>query len=137
MSSVKQEVEFGSVEIRPMHELDVPVIVASGRDRDQDADQLAQVLADEPPHTRCGQAAAHLARRQNRDRPTFLFLNNNATTGLNTGAGSGTQRVDSSGNLVNIGTLTLSGLGQIQMQSPADVTLRVGTTLTLDDDVAR
>jgi ribosomal-protein-alanine N-acetyltransferase len=31
VSSVKQEVEFGSVEIRPMHELDVPVIVAIER----------------------------------------------------------------------------------------------------------
>ena len=31
MSSVKQEVEFASVEIRPMHELDVPVIVAIER----------------------------------------------------------------------------------------------------------
>lgn len=31
MSSVKQEVEFGSVEIRPMHEFDVPVIVAIER----------------------------------------------------------------------------------------------------------
>ncbi len=28
MSSVKQEVEFAPVQIRPMHELDVPVIVA-------------------------------------------------------------------------------------------------------------
>ena len=31
MSSVKREVEFSSVEIRPMHELDVPVIVAIER----------------------------------------------------------------------------------------------------------
>ena len=31
MSSVKQEVEFAAVEIRPMHELDVPVIVAIER----------------------------------------------------------------------------------------------------------
>ena len=31
MSSVKQEVEFPSVDIRPMHELDVPVIVAIER----------------------------------------------------------------------------------------------------------
>lgn len=31
MSSVKQEVDFGPVEIRPMHELDVPVIVAIER----------------------------------------------------------------------------------------------------------
>jgi ribosomal-protein-alanine N-acetyltransferase len=32
VSSVKQEVEFASVDIRPMHELDVPVIVAIERD---------------------------------------------------------------------------------------------------------
>lgn len=31
MSSVKQEVEFAAVEIRPMHDLDVPVIVAIER----------------------------------------------------------------------------------------------------------
>ena len=31
MSSVKQEVEFASVEIRPMHELDVPAIVVIER----------------------------------------------------------------------------------------------------------
>jgi [ribosomal protein S18]-alanine N-acetyltransferase len=31
VSSVKQEVEFAAVEIRPMHELDVPVIVAIER----------------------------------------------------------------------------------------------------------
>ena len=31
MSSVKKDVEFASVEIRPMHELDVPVIVAIER----------------------------------------------------------------------------------------------------------
>jgi fibronectin-binding autotransporter adhesin len=33
----------------------------------------------------------------------------NATSGINTGAGAGTQRIDASGNLANIGTLTLSG----------------------------
>ena len=31
MSSVKQEVEFASIEIRPMHELDVPAIVVIER----------------------------------------------------------------------------------------------------------
>ena len=31
MSSVKKEIEFASVDIRPMHELDVPVIVAIER----------------------------------------------------------------------------------------------------------
>jgi parallel beta-helix repeat protein len=33
----------------------------------------------------------------------------NATTGINTGAGSGTQRIDTSGNLVNIGNITTTG----------------------------
>ena len=31
MSSVKREVEFAAIEIRPMHELDVPAIVAIER----------------------------------------------------------------------------------------------------------
>jgi len=30
----------------------------------------------------------------------------NATTGINTGAGAGTQRIDASGNLANIGTIS-------------------------------
>ncbi len=34
----------------------------------------------------------------------------NATTGLNTGAGAGTVRINSSGNLVNIGTTQLNGV---------------------------
>ncbi len=34
----------------------------------------------------------------------------NGTTGLNTGAGSGTQRVDTNGNLVNIGTTQFNGV---------------------------
>jgi len=33
----------------------------------------------------------------------------NGTTGINTGAGAGTQRIDSSGNLVNIGNVTGTG----------------------------
>ncbi len=33
----------------------------------------------------------------------------NGTTGINTGAGAGTQRIDSSGNLLNIGNITLTG----------------------------
>jgi uncharacterized LabA/DUF88 family protein len=33
----------------------------------------------------------------------------NGTTGINTGATAGTQRIDSTGNLLNIGNLTLSG----------------------------
>lgn len=38
-----------------------------------------------------------------------VFASPNATTGVNTGAGAGTQRIDASGNLVNIGTVTTSG----------------------------
>ncbi len=41
--------------------------------------------------------------------PTF-----NATTGINTGAGAGTQRIDSSGNLVNIAAITASGNATLQ-----------------------
>lgn len=48
----------------------------------------------------------------------------NGTVGINTGAGAGTQRIDSSGNLVNIGNIT--GLGGVAIQA-------AGTnTLTLD-----
>ncbi|MCA9346254.1 hypothetical protein KC960_02075, partial [Candidatus Saccharibacteria bacterium] len=65
----------------------------------------------------------------------------NATTGVNTGAGAGTQRIDASGNLVNIGTIT-SGLingqtisssanftGTITVQG-ASATLGVASTTT-------
>ncbi len=38
-----------------------------------------------------------------------VFVSPNGTTGINTGAGAGTQRIDASGNLVNIGTITTSG----------------------------
>ncbi len=34
----------------------------------------------------------------------------NGTTGINTGAGGGTQRIDTSGNLTNIGTTQLNGI---------------------------
>jgi hypothetical protein len=37
----------------------------------------------------------------------------NGTTGINTGSGGGTQRIDSLGNLVNIGTADISGLATI------------------------
>src|SRR3989344_5239467 len=37
----------------------------------------------------------------------------NGTTGLNTGAGGGTNRLDVSGNLVNIGTISASGLATL------------------------
>ncbi len=38
-----------------------------------------------------------------------VFVSPNATTGINTGAGAGTQRITAAGNLVNIGTITTSG----------------------------
>jgi hypothetical protein len=38
-----------------------------------------------------------------------VFVSPNGTTGINTGAGAGTQRIDASGNLVNIGNITGSG----------------------------
>ena len=38
----------------------------------------------------------------------------NGTTGINTGASAGTQRIDASGNLVNIGNITTSGTAQIK-----------------------
>ncbi len=47
----------------------------------------------------------------------------NATTGINTGATSGTQRIDASGNLVNIGNIT--GLGAVTLGSAAATTLTV------------
>ncbi|MBI2054609.1 MAG: hypothetical protein HYT39_00725 [Candidatus Sungbacteria bacterium] len=37
----------------------------------------------------------------------------NSTTGINTGAGAGTQRIDSSGNLSSIGTISASGLATL------------------------
>ncbi len=37
----------------------------------------------------------------------------NATTGINTGAGAGSQRIDASGNLTNIGTIGASGAATI------------------------
>ena len=82
--------------------------------------------------------------------PTF-----NATTGINTGAGAGTQRIDASGNLVAIGNLTAagaitiasSGVGSdiiingtdiLDVQDPTSLssTLDVSGTTTLAGDLA-
>jgi hypothetical protein len=38
-----------------------------------------------------------------------VFVTVNATTGINTGAGAGTQRIDANGNLTNIAAITASG----------------------------
>jgi hypothetical protein len=47
----------------------------------------------------------------------------NGTTGVNTGSGSGTQRIDSSGNLVSIGNIT--GVGAITLQPAAATALTI------------
>ena len=52
----------------------------------------------------------------------------NGTTGINTGASAGTQRIDSSGNLVNIGNIT--GTAGIAIQSGASGTISIGTVGT-------
>lgn len=57
----------------------------------------------------------------------------NATTGINTGAGTGTQRIDASGNLVNINSLSLAGgLSKDIFTSDATnattITIKPGTT---------
>ncbi len=54
----------------------------------------------------------------------------NGTTGINTGAGAGTQRIDASGNLVNIGTIT-SGL--INGQTISSAAKFTGTLTTAGD----
>jgi hypothetical protein len=60
----------------------------------------------------------------------------NGTTGINTGATAGTQRIDASGNLVNIGTVTTSGAINSQtISSTANftgtVTIQGSSALTL------
>lgn len=51
----------------------------------------------------------------------------NATTGINTGAGAGTQRIDSSGNLVNIGNLTTTGSSIFTATGANGFTFKPGT----------
>ena len=51
----------------------------------------------------------------------------NGTTGINTGAGAGTQRIDATGNLVNIGTITAGGL----ITANGGATIAGGQNLTL------
>lgn len=51
----------------------------------------------------------------------------NATTGLNTGAASGTQRVDSTGNLVSIGNITTSGATTLSTTGATGVTIKPGS----------
>ena len=58
----------------------------------------------------------------------------NGTTGVNTGAGAGTQRIDASGNLANIGTITSGLINGQTISSTANftgtVSLNGATTLT-------
>jgi hypothetical protein len=54
----------------------------------------------------------------------------NGTTGINTGAGAGTQRIDASGNLVNIGTITSGLINGQTISSAANFT---GTVVVATD----
>ena len=54
----------------------------------------------------------------------------NGTTGLNTGAGSGTQRIDASGNLVNIGNFTASAGSTFTATGANGFTFKPGTDNT-------
>jgi hypothetical protein len=56
-----------------------------------------------------------------------VFVTVNGTTGINTGSGSGTQRIDSNGNLVNIGTITSGNINGQTLSSSANLT---GTLVT-------
>jgi hypothetical protein len=67
----------------------------------------------------------------------------NGTTGINTGASAGTQRIDASGNLVNIGNLTATagitiqstGAGSDVTLSAVDqIILNAGSTIELQDN---
>jgi hypothetical protein len=67
-----------------------------------------------------GQGAYELyAMDQNvRTSDSPVWVSPNATTGINTGAGAGTQRIDASGNLVNIGNIT--GTGTVTLATASD-----------------
>jgi hypothetical protein len=54
----------------------------------------------------------------------------NGTTGINTGATAGTQRIDSSGNLVNIGNLTTTGASTFTSTGSNGFTFKPGTDNT-------
>src|SRR5690606_31238086 len=59
----------------------------------------------------------------------------NGTTGINTGAGAVTQRIDASGKLVNIGTITSGAINGQTISSAANftgtVTIQGSNALTL------
>ena len=50
----------------------------------------------------------------------------NGTTGINTGAGSGTQRIDATGNHVNVGNITTSGASTISTTGATGITIKPG-----------
>ncbi|MEK7552748.1 MAG: hypothetical protein AAB505_01410 [Patescibacteria group bacterium] len=58
----------------------------------------------------------------------------NGTTGINTGAGAGTQRINSSGNLVNIGSIGLSGNITFTAQVGSDRVISVTDSTAADTD---
>ena len=59
----------------------------------------------------------------------------NGTTGINTGAGAGTQRIDASGNLVNIGTISSGAItsGLINGQTISSAANFTGTVAVATD----
>ncbi|MEK9196470.1 MAG: carbohydrate binding domain-containing protein, partial [Patescibacteria group bacterium] len=54
----------------------------------------------------------------------------NGTTGINTGASAGTQRIDATGNLVNIGNVTTSGASTFTTTGANGFTFKPGTDNT-------
>ena len=61
----------------------------------------------------------------------------NGTTGINTGASAGTQRIDASGNLLNIGNITATGATTLSTGSNGDITIDAnGTGSFIVQDVA-
>jgi hypothetical protein len=62
----------------------------------------------------------------------------NGTTGINTGASAGTQRIDASGNLVNIGTITSGAINSQTISSTANFTgtVAIATSLSINSGTA-
>ncbi|MDL2341803.1 MAG: hypothetical protein QFB87_01855 [Patescibacteria group bacterium] len=58
---------------------------------------------------------------------TITGLTLNGTSGINTGAVAGTQRIDASGNLVNIGNLTTSGASTFTTTGATGITIKPGS----------
>ncbi len=58
----------------------------------------------------------------------------NGTSGINTGASAGTQRIDASGNLVNINNLNMLGAATIGASLNVSGTTSIGGTLNLNNN---